>query len=109
MPRIRLFAVLALVTALVTIQAADGPSNDKLNKPIADFTLTDAGGKAVSLHGLKEKKAIVVVFLSFECPVSNSYSDTLAELAKTYGKQNVAFLGVNSSDDGDAAQIAKQA
>ncbi len=82
---------------------------DKLNKKIENVTLADARGEARSLYELKDKKAIVVVFLSFECPVSTSYAPALAELAKTYRDKQVAFVAVNSSDDGDAAQIAKQA
>jgi peroxiredoxin len=82
---------------------------DKLNKKIDNFTLPDGSGKVVSLDGLKAKKLVVVVFLSFECPVSTSYAPTLAELAKGYAPKGVAFLGVNSSDDGSAAQLARQA
>src|SRR5207248_3195301 len=63
----------------------------------------------VSLLGPKDRKAVVVVFLSFECPVSTSYAPVLAALAKTYASKGVAFLAVNSSDDGDAAQFARQA
>jgi peroxiredoxin len=83
---------------------------DKLNKKIEDFSLPGPGGKAVALHGLlKDKKALVVVFLSFECPVSTSYSPVLAGLAKDYSAKGVAFLGVNSSEDSSAAEIARQA
>src|SRR5262249_36984736 len=85
------------------------PSNDKINLKIDNFTLRDASGKPTALHDLKDKKAVVVVFLSFDCPVSNSYAPALAELAKTYGPQGVAFLAVNSSDEGDAAHLARQA
>lgn len=82
---------------------------DKLNKKIENVTLRDSAGKPVALHDLKDKKAIVVVFLSFECPVSTSYGPILAELARTYAEKHVAFLGVDSSDEGDAVQIARQA
>ncbi len=82
---------------------------DKLNKKIDNITLHDAHGKPHSLYGVKDKKAIVVVFLSFECPVSISYVPVLAELAKTYRDKQVVFVAVNSSDDGDAAHVAKQA
>ncbi|HEY7328298.1 MAG TPA: redoxin domain-containing protein [Gemmataceae bacterium] len=82
---------------------------DKLNKKIENVTLHDAAGKPRSLYQLKDKKAIVVVFLSYECPVSTSYSSVLAELAKSYRDKQVAFVAVNSSDDSDAARIAEQA
>src|SRR5262249_14315868 len=52
-------------------------------------------------------KAVVVVFLSFECPVSNSYAGTLTELANQYGKGGVAFVGVCPCED-DAAQVASK-
>src|SRR5207244_4469318 len=65
--------------------------------------------KPVALHDVKDRKAVVVVFLSFECPVSNSYAPALAELARTYGERGVAFLAVNSSDDAGAAELARQA
>src|SRR5262249_11510640 len=82
---------------------------DKVNKKIDAFTLKDAKGKAVGLADFKGKKAIVVVFLSFECPVSTSYASLLAELHKKYSPKGVAFLGVDSSDDATAAEIAKHA
>jgi peroxiredoxin len=105
----RLFAVFLALAFVLPIRAADGPPNDKLNTKIADVTLADAAGKPVSLHGPKDRKAVVIVFLSFECPVSNGYAPVLAELAKTYEGKGVAFFAVDSSDDGDAAQIAKLA
>src|SRR5947208_614272 len=115
MPRIRnrLLLTLAGVGLVVAFSVAepkpDAPSGDKLNQKIANFTLADAAGKPVALYDLKDRKAVVVVFLSFECPVSCSYSIRLAELAKTYEAKGVAFLAVNSSDDGDATEIAKKA
>jgi peroxiredoxin len=109
----RFFSCCGLVVAAGLLAGAarveDPPSNDKINKKIDNFALRDAKGQPVALYDLKDKKAVVVVFLSFECPVSNSYASTLAELAKTYTEKGVAFLAVNSSDDGDVAQFAKQA
>jgi peroxiredoxin/mono/diheme cytochrome c family protein len=106
----RHLTLLAALTLTGNVAAADDkPANDKINKKIDNFTLTDANGKKVALHDLKDNKAIVVVFLSFDCPVSTAYSPILAELAKTYGPKGVAFLGINSSDEMDAAKLAKTA
>jgi peroxiredoxin len=108
----RLLVVLvgALIVSIgASVQASSEVIVDKLNKKIDNITLHDAAGKARSLYDLKGKKAIVVVFLSFECPVSTSYSSVLAELAKTYRDKQVAFVAVDSSDDGDAVHLAKQA
>src|SRR5579872_2722416 len=105
----RLFAVFLVTALVVTAPAADLPPNEKLNTRIADVTLADATGKPISLVDTKDKKAAVIVFVSFECPVSNSYAPVLAELAKAYQPKGVRFLAVNSSDDLDAAQVARAA
>src|SRR6476660_742803 len=60
----------------------------KLGQKIADVTFTDAAGKKASLYDLKGKKAVVAVFISFECPVSTSYSPVLADLAKRYADKD---------------------
>jgi hypothetical protein len=62
-----------------------------------------------TLRGLAGKKASVVVFLSFECPVSTSYCAILADLARTYGPRGVGFIGVTPNDGEDAADGARQA
>src|SRR5262245_53453804 len=106
-----LFAGLALATP-GNAEKASKPTPvpvDKLNKKIDSFSLTDAAGKVVSLAGLKDSKLVVVVFLSFECPVSTAYSPTLAELHRVYSSKGVAFLGVNASDESTPAEVAKLA
>jgi peroxiredoxin len=114
MARLSSRSLFPILVALLASTGAEGRVDaevpvDKLNKKIDNVTLKDAAGKTHSLYDLKDKKAIVVVFLSFECPVSTSYSSHLAELAKTYRDKQVAFVAVNSSDDGDAAHVAKRA
>src|SRR4051812_9370027 len=96
MRKLFLFALLLAAPARLL---ADAPADvDRLNKKI----------DGVSHAALKDKKTAVVVFLSFDCPVSNSYAPTLAELHKKYGK-DVGFLGVIAGSDLTADQIAKQA
>jgi peroxiredoxin/mono/diheme cytochrome c family protein len=104
-----LFCTLAAGLALGGAARAESlPSNDKLGKKIANVTFQAADGKTFALHDLKGKKAVVAVFLSFECPVSTSYSQTLATLADQYKGKGVAFLGITTEDE-DAAQLARQA
>jgi peroxiredoxin len=87
-------------------QSADPPSNAKIGMKIGNFTLKDSAGKAFSLHDIKDAKAIVVVFLSFDCPNSTGYAPTLAEMAKKYESQGVRFVGVCPCDD-PPAEIEK--
>lgn len=111
-PRIRLAAlVLSLAMPCLFVgsaRAEEQPSTARLGKKIADLPFKDSIGKAAPLSGLLGKKATVVVFLSFECPVATSYAQPLASLAKTYGDKGVTFVGVCPCEE-DAATVAKLA
>ncbi len=105
-----LLGVLAFVVFIPADEATDAPPPTvKIGEVVADFTLTDAAGKAWSLRGLKEPRAVVVVFLSFDCPVSCDYSQPLADLHAAFSAKGVAFVGICPRDEGDAATIAKKA
>src|SRR5262249_14639287 len=49
------------------------------------LTLTTPGGRPAPLTSVAGKKATVLVFLSFECPMSNSYLADLGALARRHG------------------------
>jgi peroxiredoxin len=85
--------------------AADSPG---VGKKVENVRLADADGKAFALHDLKDRKAVAVVFLSFDCPVSRSYAAPLADLAKAYEDRGVAFVAVCPTDD-EPAVLAKLA
>src|SRR2546425_5014212 len=101
-------AVLACAAA-THARADDTPSTAKLGKKIAIASLKDVAGKTVSLGGVKDQKATVIVFLSFECPVSNSYAQPLADMAKEFGKHGITFIGVTVNPDDSDADVAKYA
>src|SRR5260370_688104 len=110
--RLSVVSALVLLAGLVPLNnppADPPPSTANLGKKIANVTFKDAAGKSFSLYDFKDKKAIVVVFLSFECPVSTSYSQPLAKMAEECGKHGVAFLGLPTNEEETAAQVAKLA
>ncbi len=84
------------------------PITDRLNKEIDNLTWTDIRGEASSLKAHAGSAATVVVFLSFDCPVSNSYTSALNELHKTYSDKGVSFLGIVPAAD-NAERIGKRA
>src|SRR2546425_12146279 len=77
---------------------ADDQNREMLGTKIANFALPASSGQGFHLYDLKGKKVVVVVFLSFECPVSNSYTQALAEIARTYPERGVAFLGLRAEE-----------
>ncbi|MCI0680834.1 MAG: redoxin domain-containing protein [Gemmataceae bacterium] len=98
------------LTAVERASAQDkGPSRARLQTKIPNLTFRDEQGKSRSLYDLKDQKAIVIVFLSFECPVSNGYSPLLVDMAKEYGKHGVSFIGLTVNEDETPAQVAKHA
>ena len=108
----RIGTLLALATVLATLgrpALAEDKAAAKLGQKIGDIRFTNSSGSKVGLYDISGKAAVVVVFMSFECPVSNSYAPILAELNKQYADKNVAFVGVNCNGSETAESVAKQA
>lgn len=89
------------------LSAGLAPGEDK---PVGDFRLTDPrDGAVISLDGLKDKQAVVVVFVGTECPINNAYLPTLAALHQEYSSRGVQFLAVNSNLQDTPARVAEHA
>lgn len=80
-----------------------------LGTQVSDFALRDTQGQTVALAGLKDRKAIVVIFLGTECPINNAFLPHLAKLHARYAPHGVQFLGVNANLQDTAAQVAEHA
>lgn len=79
------------------------------NKKVEDFTLEDCGGIKHSLSDYKDSKAIVLIFVSVQCPVSNAYNSRMVHLYKDYTPRNVAFIGLNSNKTESVAEVKEHA
>jgi peroxiredoxin len=60
------------------------------------FDLRDAEGRRHTIAEAHESKAIVLLFLAPDCPISNSYAPELNRLAAQYSRRGVLFYGVFS-------------
>ncbi len=100
-------AVVASLAFTISSNGNPVPSTANLGKKIENISFKDSEGKTVSLYDLKNKKAIVIVFVSFDCPVSTSYAQPLADMAKELGKSGVAFLGLTTNPEETDADVAK--
>lgn len=65
---------------------------------VKNFSLFNDQKEAISLDSFKEKQAIVVVFTSSHCSWAVKYEERLHQLYDSFGKQEVAFLAINSND-----------
>lgn len=78
-------------------------------KKAESFSLKDYNGKLYSLSDFKNSKAIVLIFVSTQCPVSNAYNERMAKLYNQYKDKNVKIFGINSNKAETAEEIKKHA
>ena len=78
---------------------------DDPNKKADDFTLEDYNGVKHSLGEYKESKAVVLMFIATQCPVSNSYNERMNDLYKDYSAKHVTFVGINSNKQESVEEI----
>ncbi|MDP2039287.1 MAG: thioredoxin family protein [Ignavibacteria bacterium] len=76
-------------------------------KKAESFSLKDYNGKLHSLSDYKNSKAIVLIFVSTQCPVSNAYNERMEKLYNRYKDKNVKFFGINSNKSETADDIKK--
>ncbi|HXY37335.1 MAG TPA: redoxin domain-containing protein, partial [Planctomycetaceae bacterium] len=108
----RLTGIVAAAVLVFAAQSGSAPGESltsaKLGQKIGDVNFVDAAGKKLALTDLKGTKATVVVFLSFECPVSTSYSPVLSGMQKRYADRGVTFVGICASEAETPASVAKR-
>jgi peroxiredoxin len=73
------------------------------------FSLRDAAGVERSHQEWQGKKAVVLLFVATECPVSNFYSPEFSRIAKSYADRGVVVYGVHSDPAVSAAEAAQHA
>jgi hypothetical protein len=76
----------------------------------ADPTLTDLQGVARRPLAPEEQRAVVLIFIRTDCPISNAYAPEINRLAAHYGPEKIGFFVVYAMKDlpeSDARQHAK--
>ena len=77
-----------------------------IGRRVPNFVLKNAAGETQSLADYSEKRAVVLVFVSTECPVANEYLPIAQELAKKFADRSVQFLTIYSSPSDTVEKIA---
>lgn len=90
-----LATLMLMATTPGTSQASE---ESLLGRSIEDFELRDVLGKPVSLdEQFAGRKLMVVAFFGIDCPLVKLYAGRLAELAKRFDSDGVAFLAIDSN------------
>jgi peroxiredoxin len=88
---------LFLIAALAALPIAAMAGSAEIDKPAPLFKLKGVDGKEYNLESFKEKKAIVLMFISTRCPYSNAYNERMAKLDDDYRDKGVVVLGINAN------------
>jgi peroxiredoxin len=106
----RLFRPILVLAALCALSAAAVAATPAVGAAAPDFQLTTIDGKSFSLSSeAKSHKAVVVMFISTQCPYSNAYNDRMRDMASAYASKGVLFVGINSNKNEDAATASSHA
>ena len=82
----------------------------KIDDQLEGFSLPDVRtGRSVSLIDFESSRAVVLIFISTECPYSNAYNGVMADLAKRYGPRGAVFVGINSNKTEPARDVKQHA
>jgi peroxiredoxin len=95
-------AIEAGILIVGLLQASD-------KKPVENFTLSDVNGVRHSLSDFRTSKAIVLMFIATQCPVSNAYNVRMAKLYEDYAPKGIAFIGINSNKQENVEEIKRHA
>ena len=101
--------LLTIMISTVGVLLIAAVNNYSLQEKIENFTLKDYYGKEHSLSDYKDSKAIVIMFIATECPVSNAYNSRMEDIYKNYNQKNVAFIGINSNKAESVERIKEHA
>jgi len=99
------FTILIIIFSYVT--ALDG-SNSGLKK-YNNFSLYDVNNKLHQLRDYSDSKAIVIMFIATQCPVSNAYNTRMAKIYSKFKDKNISFIGINSNKQESIKEIKEHA
>ncbi len=92
--RTSLAALMAAVALVLQTRSAAAANADSTAE-----TFARVGGGDYRLPGAGECKAVVLLFIGHDCPVSNSYAPEIARLHKEFSARGVAFCAVYADAD----------
>ncbi len=84
-------------------------SNHDQPVKVENFTLEDYNGVKHSLTDYRNSKAVVLMFIATQCPVSNSYNERMNALYKDYSDKQVAFVAINANKSESVEEIKNHA
>ena len=101
---LNIIIVLSLLAAGFTLALEAGTKAGKY-----DFDLKDPSGKQYTLSSFAQSKAVAVIYVATQCPVSNAYNERMEKLYQQFKTKGIAFVGINSNYFESAEEVKKHA
>lgn len=102
----------ALCAAAAGVPAALAQADKaQMDKPVRDFALVNVAGDkpaVVKLSDYKNKQPVVLVWMSYNCSVTQAYEERLGKLLQQYGKE-AAFVAVHANANETNERIKRYA
>jgi hypothetical protein len=96
-------ALLVLIGCLIAVTVGKGRLQ---STPVTDIAAFDFAGKKI-FPLRSTSKAVVFIFLSVDCPISNQYSPEIQRLATEFGAEGIKFWLVYPNADESPEVIRK--
>jgi peroxiredoxin len=95
--------VLIIISCIsaITFAADDSDSLPALDR----IEFTDVDGKRHSFDSRVDQRALVLVFVTTDCPIANSYQPLLAKLHHDFKGKEIQFLMVHEGPDQSPAKL----
>ena len=104
MARITLIQLLTFMLILSML-----PSSSSASDPDAVWEFTDIEGKTHRPFEDESTRGIVLVFISTDCPIANSYQPLLQRLANAHSKNGIRFFLIHPHPDLTVEQARRHA
>ena len=76
---------------------------------LPQFTLSDSAGGSHASAEFASAKAVVLFFITTDCPISNGYAPEMNRIAQAYASRGVRFYGVMADLTTPLAEVRKHA
>lgn len=80
----------------------------KVGSRVTDFRINQLDGSPAQFSALKGN-VTVIMFISVQCPVSNSYNERMNALYRDYAPKGVKFIAINANQTEPASAVLEHA
>jgi peroxiredoxin len=99
----------AALAVCLLVTAGPALASVAIGDKLVPFTLKNYDGRDVNLASFQGKKALVLMFMATQCPVSNAYNERMAAISTEYAAKGVSFVGLNANRQESVEEVAEHA